>query len=200
MNTSHWRKKRIVILGYNINNTDFYEQLSALDLQVDITQDVNILLNPIYDAYIIYGLRTIIPEYLLNNCQSPIINMHISLLPWNRGAHPNFWSHYEESPSGVSLHLVDSGIDTGPLIAQEQMFIDIHAHTFESSYLMLKNDMERLMLKYIIAITHNNFKSYPQKSGGSLHFKRDLPTLFGGWDKNIFKEITRLKSVIMKNK
>ena len=38
--------------------------------------------------------------------------MHISYLPFNRGAHPNYWSFKDNSPKGVTIHFIDNGIDT----------------------------------------------------------------------------------------
>ena len=58
---------------------------------------------------------------LLKNSKNNIINLHISYLPYNRGAHPNFWSFVENTPSGVSIHQVDSGIDTGKIVIQKQI-------------------------------------------------------------------------------
>lgn len=46
------------------------------------------------------------------------LNTHPSLLPYNRGKHPNFWSIVEGVPFGVTLHLIDDGIDTGDIVAQ----------------------------------------------------------------------------------
>jgi len=46
------------------------------------------------------------------------INTHPSLLPYNRGKHYNFWALVEQAPFGVSLHMVEAGIDCGDIIAQ----------------------------------------------------------------------------------
>jgi methionyl-tRNA formyltransferase len=46
------------------------------------------------------------------------LNFHPSLLPYNRGKHPNFWSLVEETPYGVSLHFIDAGIDSGDIVFQ----------------------------------------------------------------------------------
>jgi methionyl-tRNA formyltransferase len=46
------------------------------------------------------------------------VNFHPSLLPFNRGKHPNFWCLAEGTPCGVSLHFVGDGVDAGPVIAQ----------------------------------------------------------------------------------
>jgi methionyl-tRNA formyltransferase len=48
------------------------------------------------------------------------VNLHPSLLPAYRGPAPLFWQFRAgETRTGVSLHVVDAGADTGSLIAQE---------------------------------------------------------------------------------
>lgn len=47
-----------------------------------------------------------------------IVNLHTSMLPYNRGSYPNVWTIVEKTPAGVSMHLVDEGVDTGPVLAQ----------------------------------------------------------------------------------
>lgn len=47
------------------------------------------------------------------------INVHPSLLPRHRGPDPIFWAfRHGERETGVSLHLMDDGFDTGPVLAQ----------------------------------------------------------------------------------
>ena len=48
-----------------------------------------------------------------------ILNRHLSMLPAYRGAWPLFWQFVNaESRLGITIHLVDEGIDTGPVLAQ----------------------------------------------------------------------------------
>lgn len=52
------------------------------------------------------------------------INAHPSLLPKYRGPNPYFWNiKNQEDISGVTFHLVDSGYDTGAILAQEEVKI-----------------------------------------------------------------------------
>lgn len=53
-----------------------------------------------------------------------ILNLHTGYLPWNRGAYPNVWPILDGSPAGVTLHRVDAGIDTGPIIAQREVKVE----------------------------------------------------------------------------
>ncbi len=48
-----------------------------------------------------------------------VINRHLSLLPAYRGAWPIFWQcANNESTVGVTIHVVDEGLDTGEIVAQ----------------------------------------------------------------------------------
>jgi peptidoglycan/xylan/chitin deacetylase (PgdA/CDA1 family) len=52
------------------------------------------------------------------------INIHKSYLPAYRGAPPGFWELYDGvTTSGVSIHWVEDGLDTGPIITQELLRI-----------------------------------------------------------------------------
>jgi methionyl-tRNA formyltransferase len=55
----------------------------------------------------------------------PLVNVHPSLLPDLRGPVPCFWAvrlGYKET--GVSLHRIDPGIDTGEILEQRRIVID----------------------------------------------------------------------------
>jgi folate-dependent phosphoribosylglycinamide formyltransferase PurN len=55
----------------------------------------------------------------------PIINIHCGITPRYRGAHGAFWAIFHEDweNSGVTIHLVDNGIDTGGILAQSAIGI-----------------------------------------------------------------------------
>ena len=51
-----------------------------------------------------------------------VLNRHLSLLPSYRGAWPLFWQLANgEREVGISLHLVDEGIDSGAVVVQESV-------------------------------------------------------------------------------
>lgn len=50
------------------------------------------------------------------------INVHPSLLPKHRGPDPLFWTYLaDDDETGVTLHWIDDGIDSGDIIAQERV-------------------------------------------------------------------------------
>jgi len=51
------------------------------------------------------------------------VNIHTGITPEYRSADPIFWALYHGEPQqvGVTIHFVDQGIDTGPIIHQERV-------------------------------------------------------------------------------
>jgi methionyl-tRNA formyltransferase len=49
-----------------------------------------------------------------------VLNVHPSLLPRHRGPDPLFWTyHADDREAGISVHWMDEGLDTGPIVFQE---------------------------------------------------------------------------------
>jgi methionyl-tRNA formyltransferase len=72
-----------------------------------------------FDFLISYGYRFILKNNVLSLFPRKAINLHISLLPFCRGAHPVFWAILERNPLGVTIHLLDEGLDTGNILFQQ---------------------------------------------------------------------------------
>jgi len=49
------------------------------------------------------------------------INAHPGLLPWLRGSSSVAWALYKDLPVGSTVHYVDAGIDTGPILLQREL-------------------------------------------------------------------------------
>ncbi len=142
-----------------------------------------------YDYIISFGYRFLIKDLVLKAVKKASYNLHIGYLPYNKGAHPNFWSNLECTPSGVTIHNIDEGIDTGNILFQKEIIIDQKVHSFASSYRLLINEIERLFDINWCYLRENKFNGWPQKKGGTHHFKRDLDKykslLKNGWETNI---------------
>jgi len=73
------------------------------------------------DYVVSCGYRYYVPESILDIPEEGCLNLHSSYLPYNRGANPNVWSIVEDTPAGVTLHYMDSSIDTGDIIARREV-------------------------------------------------------------------------------
>ena len=112
----------------------------------------------------------------------------MSYLPYNRGAHPNFWSFYENSPKGVSIHLISKRVDKGNLILRKKVsFKNLEKQTFKSTYNILFKKLESLFIKNFPKIISKRYKEIKITSKGSFHKKKDLPITIVNWDMNIKK-------------
>jgi len=184
-------KATILFLGYSEEQTRLIDELVSRNCKVfHTTEKITSTIG--YDVVISYGYRHILKKETINSSSAPIINLHISYLPWNRGAHPNFWSFYDATPSGVSIHLIDEGIDTGPIIYQKYVNFNLKEKTFSQTYKRLIQEIEQLFIENIDSIITRNFVAIPQRRNGSYHRASDLPENFNGWDSDIQSEITRL--------
>ncbi len=137
------------------------------------------------DWVISYGYRHIVPREILKRFEGRAINLHISFLPWNRGADPNLWSFLEDTPKGVTIHQIDEGLDTGPILAQETVPMGPE-DTLRVSYHRLTEAIEALFMKTWPRILSGSVRGRPQPQGGSFHRSKDKePFLFllrQGWD------------------
>ncbi len=137
------------------------------------------------DFLVSYGYRHIISEEVLNRFPRRAINLHISYLPWNRGADPNLWSFLEDSPKGVTIHYLDEGLDTGDILIQKR--VDYAPEdTLQISYNRLKSAIEELFMSVWPDIRAGNQPSFPQPPGGTSHRSRDRASfehlLIQGWE------------------
>lgn len=113
------------------------------------------------------------PE-LLSVFPRGIVNLHPSLVPWNRGQYPNVWSIVEGTPSGVTLHWVDKGIDTGDVIAQRSVPPE-PVDTGATLYRKLETAGVSLFKDEWPSIRSGSAKRQPQPAqGGSYHRSSDV--------------------------
>ena len=187
-------RKKILFLGYDRDETCLIDELIEFNCEVKHTKEKIEELND-FDLIISFGYRHLINKKVLQKCKSPIINLHISLLPWNRGSHPNFWSFFDNTPSGVTIHLIDEGIDTGDIIYQKLVNFSLDENTFIKTQKRLVYEIEKLFIEYIENIILGKFKKIPQDHLGTFHRLKDLPKNFSGWHSNIKEEILRLKNL-----
>ena len=68
---------------------------------------------------VVNGTR-IISRKVLGCTRATFINTHAGITPKYRGAHGGYWALYNNDPGrcGVTVHLVDPGIDTGAIVDQ----------------------------------------------------------------------------------
>ena len=149
------------------------DQVFALNDRIDVSMLRRIGI----DWIISYGYRHLIREPVLTDWCGRLVNLHVSLLPYNRGADPNFWSWFDGTPKGVTIHQIDSGLDTGAILAQcEVAFAE--TDTLMTSYWKLRAELERLFEASWTAIRDGRLKAVHQVGGGTYHRQADKAAIF----------------------
>ena len=95
------------------------------------------------------------------------LNVHGALLPRNRGLFPHFWVLANgDGETGVTVHWMDAGIDTGDILLQERIAI-----TPESTAASLGWDAARvgapLLVKAVELVEQGAAPRIPQLGGGT---------------------------------
>lgn len=81
-----------------------------------------------FDVFIVASYGKIIPDEILNIPKMGILNVHPSLLPKYRGASPIESALIDgNEETGVTIIKLDSGVDSGPILAQTAFKIDKQA-------------------------------------------------------------------------
>ena len=125
------------------------------------------------DFIISYNYAHIIKQEVISLFPHRIINLHTSLLPWNKGASPNIWSFIEGTPGGVTIHEIDSGIDTGDILVQQEIVFDFETETLKSAYEKSHIIISTLFRDNWELIKQGAIKPLTQTEPGTVHYVKD---------------------------
>ena len=79
------------------------------------------------DLVVLAGFMRILPANFVNALKGKLINTHPSLLPLYPGAHAvRDALQAKATVTGVTIHKVDEGVDTGEIIVQQSVPVDAH--------------------------------------------------------------------------
>jgi len=169
---------RCLFLGYNSSQTRLINFLKKK--KILITHKKKVVKKGIekFDLIVSFGCRQIIKSDILRKVKRPILNLHMSYLPFNKGAYPNFWSFRDNTKKGVTIHEIDKNFDTGPIIFQKEIKFNIQKNkkiTFKSTYNILFLEMEKLFIKNYKSIILNNYRRKKNKKLiGNIHYMKNL--------------------------
>jgi methionyl-tRNA formyltransferase len=156
------------------NNSEFRDQLAAI--------------HP--DAIIVVGYGRIIPQWMIDLPRLGNLNLHASLLPKYRGAAPIQWAIANgDSITGVTTMRIDAGLDTGDILMQREISIDLK-DTAETLGPKLASMGAELMVETICGLDSGQVRPTPQdhsqatlapilkKEDGRMDFNRSARDLF----------------------
>lgn len=112
------RAQRLNVRSFSFEVKEFENKAAYEKALLQLLQEQQI------DLIVLAGYMRIIGQTLLSYYSNRILNIHPSLLPSFPGLHGIKDAYeYGVKVTGVTVHLVDDGVDTGPIIAQEPVMI-----------------------------------------------------------------------------
>lgn len=172
--------KLLVLQPERVKNQDFVDSLKYL--------------SPALVVVSAYG--QILPKAIIEIPKMGCINVHPSLLPKYRGAAPMNWTIIQgETQTGVTIMLMDEGMDTGDILMQEETEIG-HEETFGELHDRLAVKGAALLLKTIEMIISGTVKRTPQDPACATYAPR-LNKQDGliRWDSDIYQTVNRIRGL-----
>jgi phosphoribosylglycinamide formyltransferase-1 len=103
------------------------------------------------DVVVLAGYMHLLTKPFLDRFPDRIVNVHPSLLPAFPGAHAVADALAANvSETGVTVHLVDEGIDTGPVLRQERVPVEPRA-TLEARIHAVEHRLLPAVVRELIA-------------------------------------------------
>ncbi|MEX0290754.1 MAG: formyl transferase [Flavobacteriaceae bacterium] len=158
-------KKRVDKLKTELHLSDeIYPPEVLLDVPyVNAKESLEVLqkINP--DIIIVNG-TDIISKKILNGVDATFVNTHVGITPKYRGVHGGYWALAcnDKENCGVTVHLVDAGIDTGGILYQG-IITPTKKDNFITYPLLQVSEGITLMKKAINDIQNNRVS--PKKGG-----------------------------------
>jgi len=101
------------------------------------------------DVFVVVAYGKIIPQSILDLPNNGALNVHPSLLPEYRGPSPMQAAiAHGDDQTGVTIMLLDAGMDTGPILAQNSITLDAD-ETYASLQAKVHRDGPRLLVDTI---------------------------------------------------
>ena len=117
----------------------------------------------------------IIPSEVIAVLKSNIVNLHPSLLPLGRGADPIAWAIIENRRQGVSIHVMEDKLDSGPIISQSELTVTL-GMTAGEIYELAMDELLKLFKAFILCWP-TKVQSNPQQGEYSYHQSAELQAL-----------------------
>lgn len=143
----------------NVNGSDLLARLKALQPQV----------------VVINGTR-ILTAQTLRAIGVPVLNTHAGITPRYRGVHGAYWAlaNRDQAHCGVTVHLVDAGIDTGGILYQTNI-APTHRDNFTTYPVLQVVAGSPLLCSAVADVLHHRVRTVPGPDGSTRWYH---PTLW----------------------
>lgn len=153
--------KRINEIKYDksLNDENIDEAIISRVDSINSDETKTILKEYRPDVVVVNGTR-IIKKEIIEVLDVPFVNTHVGITPKYRGVHGGYWALTENDIEhcGVTVHLIDTGIDTGDILFQDVIEITDNDDFNTYPYLQMAAAIP-LMKKAIHDIADKTYKT-----------------------------------------
>ncbi len=172
-------KKSILFLTNNEQSKVLYRWLKEHEKDTEVycmsnklTLELVEKLQP--DFIVSYNYKHLIPGDVLEYMKGRAVNLHVSMLPYNRGSSPNFFSFLEDTPKGVTIHEMTPALDKGRILCQKELTFDETRESFASSYDKLQKAVCELFEANWDLIKAGQLEGFLPTEKGTYHTMKEL--------------------------
>ena len=126
------------------------------------------------DVVLVFGTG-LLKQPLIDAFAGRMLNIHLGLSPYYRGAGTNFWPLVNGEPEycGATIHFLDIGVDTGPIIAhvRPEMRSGDGPHDVGNKTIVAAADA---LVTAAIAHARTPLRGLPQSGDGRVYRRKDF--------------------------
>lgn len=124
------------------------------------------------DVVLVFGTSLLGPA-VIDALGGRLVNLHLGLSPYYRGAGTNFWPLVNREPEyvGATIHHLDAGVDSGPIISHARPALEPGDGPHDIGNRVIGAAVEVLMR---VARRRQLPPAVPQEGGGRLYRRRDF--------------------------
>ena len=128
------------------------------------------------DFFLSINFSKLIPKSIYE-IPKKTLNLHLSYLPHNKGKNPNVWSIINNKPCGVTIHEIDSGIDTGKIVGRKKIIPEV-IDTGETLWLKCNEEAYNLFKKIWPKYKNGKIKTIKQrKIHEKINYAKDFKSI-----------------------
>jgi len=148
------------------------------------------------DMVVVVAFGQILPKEIIDYPPLHCLNIHPSLLPKYRGAAPLHWPIIRgEKKTGVTIMLMDEGMDSGDILTQEETQLG-DTETYGELHDRLAELGARLLIKTIEQMAAGTAKRKPQDASGvtfAPRLKKETGKI--DWNNNVFDIVNLIRGL-----
>jgi folate-dependent phosphoribosylglycinamide formyltransferase PurN len=182
------RRQKEILIREKLNVTP---RRSAVVRVSSVNDDRTIeLIRQLAPKVVAVSQTRILSRRVLECIPAVFLNVHTGITPQYRGVHGAYWAlaNGDAANCGVTVHVVDSGVDTGPIVAQARIDPSLADNYFTYHWLQLAAARPLLIGAIQDALAGDLVTFKPASAVSSCHYYH--PTLWGyfctGWRRGVW--------------